>query len=127
MKQIEPQIITIPGKILPPPPRKVIINREYYYINSECSDKKKSLHTLSKEVTNGKYHKVNDLRAGVKTKPLNRQPIVSIESSKIAIQSAGQQASNGSNGYFYTSNNANSTFYTYSQPTRNYSAYYRNY
>ena len=39
LKKIEPQIITIPGKVLPPPPRKVIINREYYYINGECKDK----------------------------------------------------------------------------------------
>ncbi len=40
LQKIEPQIITIPGKILPPPPRKVIINREYYYINGECKHEK---------------------------------------------------------------------------------------
>ena len=48
LQKIEPQVINIPGKILPPPPRKLIINREYYYINKDKSSNKKS-HGKKKE------------------------------------------------------------------------------
>ena len=106
--QIEPQIITIPGKILPPPPRKVIINREYYYINTDCNKEKKK-----------KTHKIKDI--SIDEKYIEKQNKVS------EIQASSQQINNVSNGYFYSNNNINNPYYSYTQPMNNYSYYYNNF
>lgn len=135
LQPIKPQIITIPGKVLPPPPRKVIINREYYYINAECkrngakSVSGKNESRSKKEPHKTRYSCELKVRHSSKNRTksdLVKQPIKSTEVSQPINVSYPTMSS----GVYY---NSNPTLYTnYTQPTvtanpQTYSIYYNNY